>query len=519
LSTLTTGLVIWLVAKVAGVSVRSLSAGVMVSIFGVVMVRESGWAQHVTSAAMVACSCLSAALAAALLPWWRWQAGVFLAVIFVAVYARRFGPRWAAAGMAAYVSYLLVCYVRTPLTQVAWQGAGIAIGAAVADLWRAALLREPPGQVLVSVARAIELKVGLLLAEIEHAQRRKTWSSRRRRRLLRGQNLLAQDLALIEQQLGALCADEDARAWALRRAFFELHLAALSVARLALRRPPCSWPAPRRTAELARAFLRDGQGRRAGAPSASPEADEFSAALARLAASAPLPPLASALAADRRASRPGGAPAAASPAPPAAGAAPVGGHGLSAPLRQAIQTTTACGLAMVVGFGLSPQRWLWAVIAAYVVFAGVQSSGHVLIKSLQRTLGTVAGVFIGLGLAALVSGHTAVAVPLIAVLVFLTFYSFQASYTAMIFWLTQALALLYGLLGYFKPSLPCSGSRRPWWAPQRARQSLSSCSGHARTRRSGGPARTFWRACASSSRRPPRRAAPRPRSNSGGSAT
>lgn len=66
--------------------------------------------------------------------------------------------------------------------------------------------------------------------------------------------------------------------------------------------------------------------------------------------------------------------------------------GLLPTTRQAIQVAVAASLAIVAGELASPARWYWAVIAAFVIFAGTNSWGETLTKGWQRLLGTVLGV-------------------------------------------------------------------------------------------------------------------------------
>ncbi|MGH3670839.1 MAG: FUSC family protein, partial [Pseudonocardiaceae bacterium] len=123
--------------------------------------------------------------------------------------------------------------------------------------------------------------------------------------------------------------------------------------------------------------------------------------------------------------------------------------GLQLTTRQAIQVGVATSLAIVVGELLSPSRWYWAVIAAFVVFAGTTSRGDVLNRGLQRIVGTIGGVLAGMGLAVLVGPHHQVALILLACCVFLAMYLARVSQTLMAFWITAVLALLYGLIGQF----------------------------------------------------------------------
>ena len=121
--------------------------------------------------------------------------------------------------------------------------------------------------------------------------------------------------------------------------------------------------------------------------------------------------------------------------------------------RQAIQVGVASSLAIVAGELLSPARWYWAVIAAFVVFSGTSSRGETLTKGWQRVLGTILGVGFGVLVASLVAGGTAASIVLIFVCMFAGFYLMQIAYGLMVFWVSTMLALLYGLLGEFSVGL------------------------------------------------------------------
>ncbi len=109
----------------------------------------------------------------------------------------------------------------------------------------------------------------------------------------------------------------------------------------------------------------------------------------------------------------------------------------------------ASSLAIVAGELLSPARWYWAVIAAFVIYSGTTSRGETLIKGRQRVAGTVAGVGLGTVVASLVAGNVTVSLCLIFVSLFAGFYLMKVSYVFMVIGTTTMLALLYGLLGEF----------------------------------------------------------------------
>jgi hypothetical protein len=123
--------------------------------------------------------------------------------------------------------------------------------------------------------------------------------------------------------------------------------------------------------------------------------------------------------------------------------------GLLLTTRQAVQVGVGTTIAIVGGELLSPQRWYWAVIAAFVVFANTNSRGDLLSRGWGRVVGTVGGVAAGMALAALTSGHEVLSLVLLFVCAFLALYLVRVSPGMLAFWITAVLALVYGLIGAF----------------------------------------------------------------------
>jgi hypothetical protein len=126
---------------------------------------------------------------------------------------------------------------------------------------------------------------------------------------------------------------------------------------------------------------------------------------------------------------------------------------MSLTTRQAIQAGLAAALAIIVGELISPARFYWAVIAAFVAFAGTATSGETLRKGAGRIAGTVIGLVAAVGLANLTTGHHGVAIAIILACIFLAFFLQAISYGTMIFFITVALGQLYTLLGTFSDEL------------------------------------------------------------------
>ncbi|GHH30816.1 FUSC family protein [Streptomyces rubradiris] len=124
--------------------------------------------------------------------------------------------------------------------------------------------------------------------------------------------------------------------------------------------------------------------------------------------------------------------------------------GLARPTtRAALQVAVGSSLAIAGGELLSSQRWYWAVLTCWIVFLNTASTGEILVKGYRRLLGTVLGVVAGIGLAGLVGHHTWLAFGLVLVFIFAMFYSAPLSYTLMSFFVTAMLGLLYTLLNTY----------------------------------------------------------------------
>ena len=121
--------------------------------------------------------------------------------------------------------------------------------------------------------------------------------------------------------------------------------------------------------------------------------------------------------------------------------------------RQAIQAAVAAGLAIIAGELISPARFYWAVIAAFVAFAGTATSGETLLKGASRIVGTVLGLIAAVGLANVTDGNQDAAIALMLVCIFFAFFLQTVSYGAMIFFITVLLGQLYTLLGTFSDEL------------------------------------------------------------------
>ena len=114
--------------------------------------------------------------------------------------------------------------------------------------------------------------------------------------------------------------------------------------------------------------------------------------------------------------------------------------------RQAVQASLAGAIAIVLGLMLSPSRYYWAVITAFVVFTGTGSRSETFLKGVSRVVGTLLGVVAAIVLGHLTNGRPAGVLVVVLVSVFLGYYLMRVSYGFLIFFLTIMLGQLYSAL-------------------------------------------------------------------------
>ncbi|MCQ8780841.1 FUSC family protein [Mangrovibrevibacter kandeliae] len=348
--------------------------------------------------------------------------GLFLVMIFVAVYARRFGARWNAVGMFAFMCYFLGVYLRPSPGDLPGVALALLLSGIVAHLVRNHLLPEHRARDFHRTLIAVEHRIDLLV-EATRALSDGDTSARAR--------AVAAEIRLKEAVLGAegllpatalaVARDDDGGEGALATALFDVHLAAEAVLLAALAAPDAAArrdPRPPSAVALASERL---QAARLDLRAATTRVDDE-------AFDAP-------------------------PPTPTQGGGGMGTGWRDPSLRLAIQVTLASAIAMVAGQAVSETRWTWAILTAFLVFTNTQSRGDTLVRASARAAGTLIGIVAGIAVAVLLDGQTTVSLVLIVGLIFAAFYWLQLSYSVMTFCITVAVSLLYGLLGEFTAGL------------------------------------------------------------------
>ncbi len=401
-------------------SPAAFSAGLIFAIQGVVSIRDPSASARLRTRLLSAaagiglltiCSLLSAQP--------RVVDGLFLAVAFAAVYIRRWGQRWTAVGMFAFMASFAGAYFRPHLSEMPGIALAIVVTGTAAHLVRDVVVPDRPVGDLKRALSGVDHRVGRVAALIGEGGR-EGWTDRRRHRVRLAHQGVRDAMGVVEGML----PDEPKRGSATPGAtplaieLFDLNLALESVLGEALAQEGPNETARRHLADSLRRLARLRRRLRRAA-TALTEAD---------------------LASD--------VPAGTST-----------GTKLATPFwnddaaRTAIQVTLACALAMAGGMWLSTDRWFWAVLTAFLVFTNAQSRGDTAIRGLGRAAGTAFGIVAGMVLATLMHGQFAPSLLLCALCTFLAFFFLQVSYGTMTFFITVTLSLAYGLLGNFTPEL------------------------------------------------------------------
>jgi len=437
----------------------AVAPAAVVGMVSMLAVRSGGRAGVITTLLLPVAATVSFTLAALVHGSIRIAELVFLVVMFGAVWMRRLGPRWFAAGMAAFIGYFLALFLQASFATLPAMAAAAFVGAGAALLARFVLLPERPEKAWQSGVRALRARVHTLLHAVDALGEESASTAKRRRvhdELLR-LNATALSLGTTFTALDALPAE---RADELRRHVLDVELAAGGLVTAvdglidepvdAAVRPAVAQVTAALDRDVAEAVTvsRDVADRLdgAGSPSIGMAVRRLAAAAADLGAATQAmqhdvdipdePP-----------------PDDDDPEPPAdepeEPEETEETRRLLPTTRTAVQVVVAGALSIYIGGLVAPGQWFWAVITAFVVFAGANSRGELLVRAWSRTVGTLAGVVAGVVVASLVTGHVAAQGAVVLLCVFLAFYLLPLSYGLMTFFVTTMLGVLYGLLGRF----------------------------------------------------------------------
>lgn len=372
----------------------------------------------------------------------------FIAVLFAAVWVRRYGPRGTALGMVAFICYFFALFLRAQPGQIPILAVSIVAGVGISLLVRTVILPDRPGLELTRLVRALRAaSIDVLEVASNRGDRNLDLLRKKLDRL--GSTALMIDDWLDRNDAAQLLnvTNDD-----LSVRIFDAQIATEQlVSALWALDPDKSWPNSLGQATTALGSCLQN----------NPSDDQLRAAR-RLAAAA----------ADKS-----------DPSTPAGIATTVAMRAVQAHIaihhithnalrteseprkkpdedeetdtgwnpstKAAIQVAVATSAATILGELISPDRWYWAVLTAFLVFTGASTRGEILSRAGHRVVGTIAGVLAGVLLSALVGNNQPLQLLLLVVCVFFAFYLVTVAYALLSFFVTVMLAMLYGLLGTF----------------------------------------------------------------------
>ncbi|MEI2774686.1 MAG: FUSC family protein [Tetrasphaera sp.] len=416
-------------------------------------------------------------------PWPAASIPIFVLVTFAAVWMRRFGPRWFSTGFVMWQAYFFALFLHPPVSALPGMLLAVVISAAWVGFLLANVLTADPEATLHRTVTALRAQArGVVSAAIDLVDRP---SSPALEHELRKQVRKTSEVALLfDGQLGdARALPDGVSAVRLREWIIDLEIAVDEVAGAVLDLVGQTHPAARATtmSEVRRALVELGWSRydearfAVGRLRQDPHCDagpvrRFTAGATQLLDTVADWTSGRVLEQARHESDPeafapvvvlqgGNLPGSQELAGKAV-AAPVGdtAHWWSAgrlrfTTRQAIQAAAAVALAILAGRLISPERFYWAAIAAFVTFTGASTTAETARKAIDRTVGTMLGLVAAVGLAHVTSGHTVLVAALLLLGVFLAFYVQALSTTWMIFFLTLVLGQLYEMLRTYSEDL------------------------------------------------------------------
>jgi hypothetical protein len=408
----------------------------------------------------------------------------FVAVMFVAVYIRRFGMPYFFYGFMIWMGYFFASFLGATMAQVPQMLLAVALATAWVLLLMTTVLRVNAARTLARVRRAFGARartVARVCADLLDADPRDVRRVARLRRRLHSRHLRLAEAALVVEgwsgTRGALPPGWSGAA--VRRRVLDAHLAVDALATAAEQMAGTDARHRHEAARIA-ALLAGGHytaardaaqallARTGEAPAAGPAGREIDCLAHHLATAAWELTLVAGQAGVPDAGIEGEeafepAVTLAMGALPGSAAVVAGGVGarsrwdlagrLSLPTRQAIQVAVAGTLAILAGREVSEVRYYWAVLAAFIAFAGTATRSETFIKATNRVVGTLVGLGAGIGLAHLTAGHTYWIIAVIIASMSCGFYLVAISYAAMIFFVTIMVSQLYSELHEFSASL------------------------------------------------------------------
>ncbi|MFC0431596.1 FUSC family protein [Kutzneria buriramensis] len=458
-----------------GLPITAIMLGTIVAMMSAMSVNDkTARAKAGTFLLLPVSAGVSITTSALLAPWRGIADGAFLVIIFVAVYLRRYAPRGFAVGMVAFMTFFFSLFIHATVPQLPQLLFAVVVALCCSAFSHFVLVPRRPRLNLRRIVVAFRARLAQLVDAAAHLVEEP--DDRRQEQLRKRVARLHECALMVETELADLVEPTQFDQWQMDVVDIELTGERLAIA---ARRLVAGGAVPDdlraglvgelrelrvlagRDPRPALAYEDDDSmtrlaaiGRQLDAVDNPPHVTRLRRAVRELAVSitSARAELESDLPAVVMDDHPGRH-RQPDDEPPASPTAPPAQTGLRLTTRQAIQAVIGAGLAILGGEFVSTQRWYWAVITAFLVFANTTSRGDILIRGFRRTVGTLLGILAGMVAASLVSGQNVLILILIIGCISLGVYVVQVSYGLMTFFMTMMLALLYSLIGTFTPEV------------------------------------------------------------------
>lgn len=429
--------------------------GAIVAMQSSAAVKDKHQRDRVITTLLLPFSAVGAVTLAAILAPFDWVADIgFIAVLFAAVWVRRFGPRGNALGMVAFMAYFYALFIHATPAQIPILAAAIGVGIGATFFVRTVVFPDRPRAEVLHLVRALRgVSITVLDAVTKDRKKHDLASVRRRLDRLGETGLMvddwldrhdaAQTLSVTSDELAVRVFDAQISVEQLGSLLWGLKTAdewtgglvdTLIALRMCLQDKPSEEELRAARKSAAAAADRADASRPAGiATVIAYRAVQAHLAIHHITTNA--------LGVSETAE--------AEPDEPADEES----TGLNPSTKAAIQVAVATSAATVLGELISPDRWYWAVLTAFLVFTGVSTRGEILTRVGHRIVGTIAGVVAGVLLATLIGQNPPFQIAVLVFCVFCAFYLVTVAYAWLTFFVTVVLAMLYGLLGNFSVSV------------------------------------------------------------------
>lgn len=412
--------------------------GALIGMMGNLAVNDATVENQKRTVAAVTVTALIAVLVGAVLaPWHQLSLAVFIGLVFLAVFLRRYGPRGSAIGLTVFMAYFCTFIFPLPLATLPLVAGTLLLTGAMTYLIRFGVIRDRPERIHGWTLIAYRYALGRLFADLAAALKAGE-STPVKESLFQSRLTTVHELAFLLDE--TVAGGDQAQLWsgarlrALQGALFESEISSRRavdsvIGELETR----GWTAKERAdwihgLEEESAILLDETRDFKETRQAPGLFVEFESAARVLFDRKP----------ERRSV---GEAARLAPGP----AAPPADIDLN--LRQAIQATLATGFATALGTLVSSQRWYWASVTSFVLFAGA-TRGETLRRGFHRLWGTFLGLVIGVVIAWVFAGRSDWELTLVFLCIFGGLYTVRsASYAWPTMWFSLMVALFFSLLG------------------------------------------------------------------------